>query len=133
MSRVLQLITLNIIIIFAISTIALAQPPNPTNIHVSPDMIEDTIHVPKDTSANDFADNKKNADDHGCNDAWAIFNSGPSQLPSGVWASNIVNQLHITQHDGLDGYFRCSSYGCMTYLCTKDEWPANALSVKVKW
>lgn len=102
MSRVLKLITLNIIIIFLLSAVALAQPPNPTTkeIHVSPDVIEDTIHVPKDTTANDPADRKKNANDHGCNDAWAIFDSGPSQLPGGVWASNYFNQLHINRHNG---------------------------------
>ena len=38
-----------------------------------PQSIEGSIHVPKDTGADDYADNVRKANDHGCNDCWAIF------------------------------------------------------------
>jgi hypothetical protein len=105
-------------------------PPDGPSIEA----IEEPIHVYKDTSAYDYADNVKRAGDHGCNDYWAVFNSGYPNLPAGVWADNIANQGHITLHNGLDGYFRCDPYGgCKTYLCTKHGGLANAWTVKVKW
>ena len=107
--------------------------------------IEDVIFVPKDTDAYDYADNVRNASDHGCNDYWAIFYSSYPNLPGGVWGDNGYNQLHIDSHPsppgpGLDGYFRCNPGGsCTTYLCTKHGWyvwppgHADAWTVKVSW
>lgn len=95
-----------------------------------------TIHVPKDESAYDYADDVREAHSHGCNDYWAVFYSAWVDLPSGVWADNLVNQQHINRQDppGLYGYYRCSpDGGCITYLCTKHGWGANAWSVKVRW
>lgn len=95
-----------------------------------------TIHVPKDTGAYDYADDVRKAYDHGCDDYWAVFHSDYINLPSGVWADNLINQWHINDQKppGLNGYYRCSPYGgCITYLCTKHGWGANAWTVKVRW
>lgn len=109
----------------------LAQEPPPGDPGIQ--AIEDTIHVPMDTSAYDYADNVMRAGDHGCNDYWAIFHSNYPNLPGGVWADNLINQGHIILHNGLDGYFRCGNGQCTTYLCTKHGGGANAWSVKGRW
>lgn len=109
----------------------LAQKPPPGGPGIQ--AIEEPIHVPKDTSAYDYADNVRKASDHGCNDYWAIFYSNYPNLPGGVWADNVINQWHINRHNGLDGYFRCAYGQCITYLCTQHESGANAWSVKVRW
>jgi hypothetical protein len=68
----------------------------------------------------------------GCDDYVAIFRTTYPNLPDGVWADNVVNQLHILNSDGLNGYFSCNPGGyCYTYLCTKHEGAANAWSVKI--
>ncbi len=110
----------------------MAQEPPPDGPIIR--AIEDVIFVPKDTDAYDYADNVRNASDHGCNDYWAIFYSSYPNLPGGVWADNWINQAHITWNGGLDGYFRCVPGGsCTTYLCTKHGAGANAWSVQVSW
>jgi hypothetical protein len=93
-----------------------------------------SISVPKDTSAYDYADSVRDASDHGCDDHWAVFYSTYPDLPTGVWADNAINQWHINDNGGLNGYFRCNPSGsCTTYLCTKHGTSANAWTVKVRW
>jgi hypothetical protein len=120
-------------LILAISVLSVAvqasggEPPQPL-------YIEDTIHVYPDQHANVSPNDVRKANDHGCNDYWAIYYSTGWRLPTGVWSWNPVNLAHIQAHNGLDGYFRCYSSGyCITYLCTKDKGPADAWSVKVKY
>ncbi len=126
MKRKLLVVLFVILLVSAVSVQA-GGPPQPQ-------YIEEPIHVSKDTSAYDYADNVRKASDHGCDDYWAIFYSTYPNLPGGVWADNLINQWHINQHNGLDGYFRCNPYdGCTTYLCTKHGWGADAWSVKVRW
>ncbi len=102
-------------------------------VWAGPQYIEDSIHVPKDTSANVYTVNVFPANDHGCNDYWAQFNSGAGTLPRGVWADNFWNQLHIDAHSGLDGYFICWPTSCVTYLCTKHGGLYDASTVKVRY
>lgn len=94
-------------------------------------LITDELHVEKDTGAWDYADATANADDHGCDDQWAKFYAFEFGIPTGVWSSNVIEQLHITLHDGLDGYYECDSGSgyCTSYLCAKTA----ASSVKVTW
>jgi len=105
-------------------------PPGTPGIQV----IQDTIFVPKNTSASVPPYNVRRAGDHGCNDYFAIFRTTYPNLPDGVWATNLCNQSHInlTQPPGLYGYFSCNPGGyCYTYLCTKGNWPCNAGSVRI--
>ena len=110
------------------------EPPPPDDFSI--EGLYGTIHVPKDESAYDYADDVRRAYSHGCNDYWAVFYSDWVNLPSGVWADNSFNQWHINRQrpPGLNGYYRCSpDGGCITYLCTKHGWGANAWSVRVRW
>ena len=96
--------------------------------------IEEPIHVPKNTSSNVYPNNVQDASDHGCDDWWAVWNSSNWNLPGGVWADNLLNQAHITLHNGLDGYFRCYDGGsCYTKLCSKHGGLYNAWSEKVRY
>lgn len=73
------------------------------------------------------------ANDHGCNDYWAVF-QGFYSVASGTWATNLVNQAHILLHNGLDGYYTCTDGGqCTTKLCTKNDTGADAWSVRIAW
>lgn len=50
------------LVLLAFAGIVLAQEVNGPP---QPQFIEDTIHVPKDTGADDYADNVRKANDHG--------------------------------------------------------------------
>jgi len=141
--KFLSVFVLLVLLLSAGVGMVMAQEPPPGGPIIR--AIEDTIFVPKDPSANDYADDVRKAGDHGCNDYWAVFYSSYPNLPGGVWADNGYNQLHIDSHPsppgpGLDGYFRCNPGGsCTTYLCTKHGWyawppgHADAWTVKVSW
>ena len=70
-----------------------AQAPSPGDPGTR--AIVDTITLPEDHNAYDYADDVRRAGDHGGDDYWAIFYSGPYELPAGVWADSWINQGHI--------------------------------------
>jgi hypothetical protein len=111
------------------------EPEDRSKVILAPEYIEAPIHVGRNDNANHGPNYEISpANDHGCNDAWAVFSSNNWRLPTGVWATNRVNRAHIRQHGGLDGYFVCYSGGsCVTYLCTKDNWGADAMSIRVQY
>lgn len=130
--KFLSVFVLLALLLSAGASAVIAQEPPPPDDSIRG--LYGTIFVPKDTSAYDYADDVRKAYSHGCNDYWAVFYSGYINLPNGVWADNPINRLHINDHGGLHGYYRCSPYGgCITYLCTKHGWGANAWTVKVRW
>lgn len=92
-----------------------------------------SIHVNKNTSAYKGPNNVRNANDHGCNDYWADFYYvNENKLNSlGVWATNWINQAHINNHNGLDGFYECTGGLCNVHLCTKNTLGANAWSVRL--
>jgi len=97
------------------------------------DIIE-PIWVPKNTSAYIVADDGYAAyGEYGCNDNWSEFRSDNWALPAGVWSTNnLVNQLAITYHGGLNGYTRINAYGQVVIkLCITDAPGANPKSVHV--
>lgn len=70
-----KLLVLLFVVLVLLVSVMSAQAGGPPQ----PQYIEEPIHVPKDTSAYDYADNVKKASDHGCDDYWAIFYFDVSQ------------------------------------------------------